>query len=132
MIFCCIFRFAAQSNSGKHIPNGLIKFDSEQVDPFDVFTPSRGEFKVKTRGLYMFSFDANISNSRNGKVWMYLNGSEKHSFYHNDDDKLARQMHFTVSQLLDVGDVITFQNEYANSIYVSSYRRMTLVVYKIK
>ena len=100
------------------------------MDPFDVFTGL--QFKVKTRGLYVFSFDAFIYNSKKGGVGMYLNGARKHSFFHHDDNTNARQMNFMVSQLLDVGDVITFQNYYANSIYVDSLNPMTLVVYKIK
>ena len=58
----------------------------------------------------MYSFGAHIWNSENGRVGMYLNGSEKHRFYQLDDDKSNRQMNFMVSQLLDVGDVITFEN----------------------
>ena len=50
-------RFAAKRNSGKYIPNGLITSDTEQVDAFDVFNPSIGEFKVKTNIVYVFSFD---------------------------------------------------------------------------
>ena len=63
---------------------------------------------------------------------MHINDSYKHTFYHNDDAKNARQINFMVSQLLDVGDVITFQNIYAKSIYVGLSNPMTLVVYKIK
>ena len=86
----------------------------------------------------MFSFEAQVSGSKYGNVYMYLNGSFKHAFKHDDDGKNARQINFVVSQLLDVGDVITFHNKnLENSIYVassgghSSYP-MTLVVYKIK
>ena len=102
------------------------------MDPFDVFDPSRGEFKVKTKGLYVFSFDARIHNHKYGRVTMYINGNSKHPFYHYADENNLRRINFMVSQLLDVGDVITFQNMNANSIYVTSYYQMTLVVYKIK
>ena len=51
------------------------------MDAFDVFDPSRGEFKVKMRGLYVFSFDAWInSGSKDGSLGMYINYSFKHWF----------------------------------------------------
>ena len=56
-LFIWIFRFAAQRTLGDHIPTGLITFDTEQVDAFNVL---RGEFQVKTQGLYVFSFNASI------------------------------------------------------------------------
>ena len=62
--YFCIIRFAAKRNSGKYIPNGLITSDTEQVDAFDVFNPSIGEFKVKTNIVYVFSFDSRNENSR--------------------------------------------------------------------
>ena len=49
--------FAAKRTSGDHIGTGLITFDTKQVDAFNV---SRGEFEVKTKGLYVFSFNASI------------------------------------------------------------------------
>ena len=61
--YFCIIRFAAKRNSGKYIPNGLITSDTEQVDAFDVFNPSIGEFKAKTNIVYVFSFDSRIYDS---------------------------------------------------------------------
>ena len=77
----------------------------------------------------MFSFDARIRNSQYGYVNMLINGgyvSGYNNFY--DHDAL---MNFMVSQLLDVGDVITFINMWSNTINVCSDNPMTLVVYKI-
>lgn len=125
--------FAAQrTGAGGYIPTGTIKFDTEFVDAsnvFDFFT--RGQFKVKTRGHYVFSFCARISSSKNGRVNMYINGVKKHVFYHYDDNLSWRQMNFMVVESLDVGDVITLENYYANSIYAVPSNPMTLVVYKI-
>ena len=56
--YFCIIRFAAKRNSGEYIPNGLVTYDTEKVNAFDVFNPSIGEFKVNTNGVYVFSFDA--------------------------------------------------------------------------
>ena len=90
----------------------------------------------------MFSFDAHISQSKYEHVNMLINDVDiivdgnnhkiYNNFYHHDAYKNQRQMNFMVSQLLDVGDVITFRNMYANSIYVSSGTPMTLLVYKIQ
>ena len=52
--------FAAQRTPVDRIPTGLITFYTKQVDAFNV---SRGEFEVKTQGLYVFSFNASIYDS---------------------------------------------------------------------
>ena len=134
--FFCIFRFAAEDidiSNTRYIPKGLITFDTEQVDASNVFDPSTGKFKVKREGLYVFSFSANIYDNKSGGVVMYINGGMKSQVYHSAFNKgTSRQINFVVSRFLDVGDVITFQNYYANSIYVTDSYPMTLVVYKIK
>ena len=101
------------------------------MDAFDVFDPSRGEFKVKTKGVYVFSFSGQSYDNTVGGVSMYINGVctlNYHQFFHSS----TVQINFWESQLLDVGDAITFQNAVSNSIYVDIRRPMALVVYKIK
>jgi len=127
--------FSAASKSGSYkIPDSFITFETNLVDTTGSFDKETGIFKAPIDGVYAFFFNCEIDEGMEATVKVFINGEydqEFNQYQFGSQENVDRQFSVFWSMQLKQNDEIRLENEFQNTLYVSSQRGMYFWGYKM-
>ena len=105
-----------------YLPTGTVTFDVVLVDVGNNFNIANGEFVVPRRGNYLFMIDGTLGQGSNSAMLnLMVNGETINTFSKRKDPYYHNPIIGIFSFPLHVGDVVTLENHYSNSVYVNMH-----------